>query len=344
MQNLNSNYIILKGTFEILDKNENKKSLYDIIVRKTDGAIFDATLVGFSFGERKLGEVFPKSDSDGNIYYYKDYNSLGKLSLNNPDNLSVIDYLPTGQNNIFFEVDSKGNCMYQYTMSNGGNKYGLRIRKANGGIHEIKVEGMDNHEFWLGNNGIFYFITYTWDNGYIPQINKVNIDGDNISTTVVTPNKRIKNSDGVGSMFRTGSQGSYMIRKEKSVVFIDTYFDRSGMNWEFFEDNNNVEPINLPSNLVDAQVVNSKQYYYISTKTNIYKVNLDTHEYRSLLSPGEFDIYTFTVDNNDNLQFSALRLKDGKKIFAEINKEEKFKITNEEINKKALVIERLDKY
>ena len=338
VQNLNSAYILLSGVFNISDKKYTS-----ILVRKSDGAIYDASSINFSFGSRKLGEILPKNDSEGNIYYYKGYNSIGKLSLNNPDDINVLDYLPSGQSAMAFEVDSKGNCMYQYDISNGNDKYGIRIRKANGGIYEVKVEGKYNREFWLGNNGNFYFITYTFDNGYKPQINKINIDGDNISTTMVWSVKGNAPYADVGEMFRTSNQGSYLIKKEKSIVFIDTYYNWGVMNWEFFEDDNSIKPINLPHIEQGAKIVTSKENYYIATKTELYKVNLNTHEYTKLLNSGEYEVYTLNVDNNDTVQFSALRLKDGKKIFAEISKEGELKNVNEEINKKAVSLERIDK-
>lgn len=347
IKNLNSNYILLTGSFEISDKGGKTKKYSSIIVRKNDGAIYDSSSIGFNFETKKLGEISPKTDSEGNIYYYKGAeNSIGKFSLNNPDNISIIDYLPSGQKNMYFEVDPKGNCMYKYgeskgvTKSNGTNH--IRIKKANGGIYEVKIEGRDNREFWLGNNGKFYFITYTWDNNYIPQIHKIDIDGDNISTTVVWPRKGSPVPDGVGHMFRTSVQGSFMIKKKNSVMFIDTYYSWGTMDWEFFESDNAVETIDLPNIDQYSKIVYSKENYYIATKKDLYKVNLDTHDYIKLLPSGEYEIYSLNVDNDDNIQFSGLRLKDGKKIFAEINKEGTLKNVNEEINKKAIILERIN--
>lgn len=346
VQNLNSNYVLLSGSFSVADQNGNTKKYSNIVVRKTDGAIYDASTIEFSYGKKRLGETLPKTDSEGNIYYYKGVYGVGKLSLNNPENLNVSDYLSSGQSTGAFEVDPKGNCMYKYGESKGvTNSNGtkdIRIRKANGGIYEVKVDGRDNREFWLGSNGKFYFITYVWNNGYVPQIHKVNIDGDNITTSVVWPKGNYIGAN-VGEMFRTTSQGSYIIKKEKSVVFIDTYYSWGDMNWEFFEDDNSVEAITLPKIQEGAKIVTSKEYYYIATKTELYKVNLNTHDYTSLLTAGEYEIYTLNVDSSDNVLFSGLRLKDGKKIFASIDKAGVLKIVNEEINKKAVVLERIDK-
>lgn len=342
IKNLNSSYVLLSGEFNYPNEKGELVRYTSILVRKTDGAIYNFSSVNSSFESAKLGEILPKTDSEGNLYYYKGSKSIGKLSLSNPDNINVIDYLPSGQTPMFFEIDPKGNCMYQYDMSNGLDKYGLRIKKANGGIYEVKIEGRENKEFWLGNNGKFYFITYTWNEGYIPKIHKIDIDGDNITTSVVWPLKGSPIPEGVGQMFRTSSQGSFMIKKENSVVFIDTYFSRGNMNWEFFESNNSVESIELPHIEQGAKIVYSKENYYIATKTDLYKVNLDTHDYTKLLNSGEYEVYTISVDADDKLQFSALRLKDGKKIFAEISKEGTLKTINEEINKKATILERIN--
>ena len=343
-KNLNSTYVLLTGDFNYPNEKGELVHYTNILVRKTDGAIYN-------FGSDNvlstngLGDNSIKNDALGNIYY-RYGGKVNKLTLSNPENIQKIDYLPSGQTPSAFEVDPNGNCIYRYgqskgvTGSNGTND--IRIRKANGGIYEVKIEGRDNKEFWLGNNGKFYFITYTWNNNYFPKIHQINIDRDNISTKVVWSPSGPESYDGVGHMFLSSSQGSYIIKKEKSVVFIDTYYSWGNMDWEFFEDNNSVENIQLPRVEEGAKIVYSKENYYIATKTDLYNTNLRTHVYSKLLNSGEYEVYTISVDADDKLQFSALRLKDGKKIFAEISKEGTLKTINEEINKKATVLERIN--
>lgn len=342
---MNNDYVALLGDFVFPD-SVSTKNYTALLLRKSDGAIFDFSQGGLNPETKRLGESVVKADGPGNLFYTANENAgVKKLAITNPEQLTVSGYTGTGQQARYFEVDAHGNCIYKYGESGGvTNANGaadLRIRKANGGIFEVKVDGRDNREAWLGNNGSFYFITYTWDNGYQPAIHKIDIAGSDIAINAVWTTDDLTVSDAVGSTIRTNTQGSYMIRKENSVVFVDTYFDRN-LHWEFFEEDNTVRQFELPEIEEGALLVYSDNYYYIASGTNLYKVNLDTHEYESLLPENAYEVYTMNVSADDVVQFSAMRFSDGKKIVAEISAAGVLTVVSQELDATAIVLQRLN--
>lgn len=345
--NLNASYLLLSGTFSVSDTLGHSQTYSSLLVRKNDGAIYNYESNDIALKSR-LGEGPLKYDASNNIYY-SNGTGVNKLTISDPSKISKIEYLPTGQKAEYFDIDAKGICVYKYgessgvTNSNGTND--IRLKKLNGGIFEVKVEGRDNREFWLGSNGAIYFTTYTWSNGFIPAIHKINVNNNDISISNVWSSDNTSTYPGVGKMFRTTSQGAYKILKGNSVLFIDTYqssYGSDNSSWEFFEDTNEVVNISLPRMEQESIIISSSQFYYIATGTDLYKVNINTHQYTKLLNSGEYEVYAINVDDNDNIQFSGLRFDDGKKIFAKINKDGVLTIVDAELDRKATVLERLN--
>jgi len=344
--NVNSDFLILTGSFSVWDSMGNKQSYNTLLVRKSDGAIFD-------FGgddndidcTSLLGDKPFQLDNFGNFYYSNHSGMVFKVDISNPEAIVKSEYLPTGQKADCFGIESQGNCIYKYgessaiTHSNGTSN--LRVKKTDGGIFEVNISGRDNKEFWIGNNGKIYFTTYTWSNGYKPLINSLNIDNGNVSIDTVWTSSSSDEDDAVGSFFRTQYQGSYLLRTNKSVVFIDTYFNRI-KSFELFESSNTVRLIDLPPIEQGAIIVNSDLYYYIATGTDLYKVSFSDHSYSKLLNTGEYEVYAMTVSSDDVIQLSALRFSDGKKVFCQIDEKGNLTTIDEEQDKKGIVMERLD--
>jgi len=345
MVDLDDKFLLLSGTFQAWDTLGVQQSYSDLLVRKTDGAIFNFLENNVAFSKVKLGDNLIKHDAAGNIYY-PNFTGVTKLSVSDPEKITKEEYLSSGQTAQFFEITPEGGAVYKYgegggvTAANGTDQ--IRIKKPGGGIFEVKVDGRDNRQFWTGINGATYLITYTWANGYQPAIHKITLSGDNVNVEQVWSNDTF-DYPGVGNMLRTSTQGSYRINKEKSVVFIDTYYSKYGndYSWEFNEETNTVTNIeNLPAIEEKAIIVSSSDHYYIATGTEIYKVDLNTHEYTTLI--GGFDVYSMNVTADNKLQFSGLRMDDGKKVFAEITSEGTFVLIDQEIGKSATVLQRLN--
>lgn len=342
---LDATIFLLEGTFSVWDSAGVAQHYDALLVRRSDGAIFDFGENDISYNKTKLGDKLVKTDVSQNLYYPNN-TGITKLSNSNPEIMTKQEFLSTGQTAEYFEITRNGAAIYKYGSSSGvTNANGtddLRIRKAGGGIFEVKVEGRDNREFWRGANGSIYFVTYTWDNGYQSAIHKITMVDDNPVIEEVWSDDSMEHEfNYVAGMLRTASQGSHKIDKENSVVFIATYAG-GGFAWEFNEETNTVEDFTLPDVEEGAIIVNSDNNYYIATGTDLYKVDLDTHEYSSLLNSGEYEVYSMNVDANDNIQFSGLRFSDGRKVFAKISPSGNVEVIDEEIGRSATVLQRLD--
>ena len=332
--NLNTDYLVMLGKFVINDKN-----YFSLLVRKSDGVVFDFTDYDLNMENWHLGENFVKADSDGNLYYPM-YNQIRKLDITHPQNITRTDYLPSGQAVWFFDIDNAGNLLYNYD-DDGLNKF-LRIKKVGGGVFDAAVEGRNYRDFWLGNNGHFYF-NGSSETG-AAAIFKATIANNEVTVDNVWSDENNAAAGIVKIMFSTASQGACRIRKPNSILFLETFYgaDNNGMSWEFFEDTNTVQAIDLPHLKEGSVFTHSSHYYYIGTGTDLYKVDINTHSYSKLLTSGDYEVYAMTVDENDDLQFNGLRFSDGKRIFGEIKNGGSLTVLDEELDKKAVVLTRLN--
>ena len=126
---------MLDGEFVAWDTLGNYQDYYNLLIRKSDGAVFEIRSsssrrdINSDLGE--LQEVNFQSDKDGNLYYVNNEGKIMKVDVSNPSDLFIMEYLPTGQTTFYFIVDRDGNCVYEY-----GEDY--RLRKGPGGIFEFQ--------------------------------------------------------------------------------------------------------------------------------------------------------------------------------------------------------------
>lgn len=317
---VNEDFLAVTGWFYLLDLNGNERYLQSLLVRKEDGAIFD-----LNFNYWDLNGKF-QTDADGNIYagvFTQNVSHVYKIDIRDTDNLTRTDYLPTGQNSYDFFVDGEGNCLYEYS----GNPYSpqVRARKWTGGIAELQVLSV-----WIGANEKTYLLSS--DNvDYFIQIFEVSSLGEVKLDTVWSGSPNSINLN-TGFLYAR-------IKKENSVIFTDGH-----TAWEFFENSKTVQKIELPVTEDNVQVIYSDDYFYILSGDLIYKISVDDYSYESLLFPGgdQFEVYSLAVSDDEIVQMSALRFSDGKKIIAEFNAEGVFSIVDEESDKVAVALQRLN--
>jgi hypothetical protein len=94
-------------------------------------------------------------------------------------------------------------------------------------------------------------------------------------------------------------------------------------------------------------VVNSENYYYLSgnnasNQPVLLRINPQTDQVTTLLSPNKYDIYSMTVDNNDKVTFNALRMSDGVKVFGEVSSPDGETILDETLNAQVVSLERVN--
>jgi hypothetical protein len=269
-----------------------------------------------------------KYDALGNIYFPTSLNTgVSKLIVDNPEEIGVIDYLPIGQKAYNFDLASDGSCIYKYHPFDYDK---FRVKKPTGGIFEVQLDGRFNIDFWIGTDGLIYFASESRGFGNnSSMIHKINVLGEEVVIDTLWSHS----DTGIVS----NTDWSHRIRRDNSVIFI-----YSTKGFEFFEETNTVVSISLPIAQSDMIIVNSKDYYYIASETDLYKVSFETHEYVKLLKTGEYEVYSLNVDDNDTVLFSGLRFKDGKMIFAEIDSEGNLTVVDEELDRKATMLQRLN--
>lgn len=328
---VNQDYILLNGSFTAWDTLGNSVEYNTLLVNKTTGAIYDFNEFDLNQDSKDYFQVKGiQQDGNGNIYYLNNGSGVTKLDISNPDLISKAQYLSTGQIAAYYAMDNQANCMYSNSTIDGASTF--RIKKHNGGIYEFSSKVQ---EFWNGVNGSIYYVSYN-QTKEVPNIFKVTVDiNGNVTNSQVWEAPAFGTHSGVQNLRHNYY---YRIPKENSVLFVAF---ANGSHFEFFENSNTVVKFELPP-LSDEGIVYSDKYFYHSNGTNLYKISLTDYSSQNLLTPGEYDIYTMDVDDNDILQISALRLSDGKKIIAEINGSNVLKIIDEETNQEVQYLKRLD--
>ena len=299
MMDLNRDYFLLSGFFVIGDSKRKLQSYTALLVRKSDGAVFDFGDDNISRNLSQFGDPVIKHDAQGNIYYVTTDADVYKLSLDNPDEIVKESYLPSGQKAwVSFAIDADGNCIYQYD--------DVRVKKISGGLAELRVEGETTRGYWIGSNGHIYLLTSAPDG--LKKIHKISI----INNEVLTEN--VWSANHVDLVNHAGEAMTYQVKAQNSVIFVSNEYA-----WEFFEDDNSVIRFASPPLGTQAMVAGGSHFYYIATGTNLFKVDVVTHEYTALIRSGEYEVYAMNVLDDDVLQFNGLRFRDGKKVFGEIN-------------------------
>jgi hypothetical protein len=335
-------YIILQGQFTAWDTLGNTQEYSTLLVRKSDGAIYD-----FNANDIGPGAIF--SDDNGNFYYLNHNNMVVKVDVSNPALLKKSEYIPSGQIAQSFWVDHTGTLAYEY------NEDKFRVRKQNGGILELDFSTVSpgepspfpygtyfNQGIWIGINGKMYLETYDHrpDNEYRIHFHTVSLDEQGTVAIDTVWTGDWKNYNG-GADYILGS-GSYMMKrvnKEKSILFVG--IDRA---WEFFEETNTLVEVDLPNVESFDDFFHSDNYLYYRSGVKIYKISLTDYSYELIQLPqdDQFEIYSMSIGTDDALQFSALRFSDGKKIIAQIDSNGIFSIINEVLDKEVIILQRLN--
>ena len=342
---VSKNYLVLEGEFTAWDTLGNTQYYNALLVHKADGFIYD-------FQNSDIGNSPIFEDENGN-FYYKNYSKMiMKIDVSDPNLLRKNEFLPTGQTANSFGVDLKGNAIYEYELD-GERKF--RVRKKNGGLYEINITKtlpggpsvssyLDCYVMgiWIGTNGKIYFDSYTSGyNGYKPHFHTLTVNDDNtVAIDTVWNGEWSASPTGImNPSLALGSSAMRRIQKEKSVLFV--YELRA---WEFFEETNILVEVVLPTVEKYDDFFHSDHYLYYRSGTTIYKISLEDYSAEVVTLPegDQFEIYSLTVNNHDVLQLSGLRFSDGKKIIAQIDSNGVYSIVDEEIDKAATLLHRLN--
>jgi hypothetical protein len=371
--NVSPDYICMFGEFEmaIYEDSKNVELYTSILVRKSDGAIFNFNGHYLEGGSFYMGQKYPQKDQNEAIYYSSDFD-VYKLNVTDPDNLTQKKYLPDNQKTDRFFIDADGNCFY-----NGLDNYFTKIKKASVGIiensdHELNFlwNGYDHKTYWLNAAS-----NETDPNLTQCSVSEIRIEGDQINSTMISnhylnfPNIYFNKLLYDTSAFST------------QLLFNTS---RYGIIGEIFrEDVKSLVPIFMPIELSDEQnlpveMSNNKVYQVISVSGNsIYLIlqedyndfnyagdeiiQLDIREYEAdtriiqgesvsglaytdfltFSMPEGYEIYSL-VPSFDNILFSALRYSDEKNVLMIIDKDGKLTQVEETGNVKYSELQRLN--
>lgn len=341
LSNVGKDYIMLQGAFVAWDTLGNTQQYAALLVKKGDGSIYD-----FNDADMADGPIF--EDEAGNFYYKDNNGMIRQIDVSNPDVLRKKEYLPSGQIAHAFGADKKGNVFYQY----GEDLF--RIRKRNGGISELNIEeelpggpigfpygNYKTQGMWIGANGRMYLETYDYGvRGVRPHFHTVSVDEQGIVAidTLWTGTWTVSLG---GSQVIAGS-GTYLmerVKKTKSILFV-----KWNAAWEFFEETNTVVEVNLPRVEFFDDFFYSDTYLYYRSGLDIYKISLSDYSYVKLSLPGndQYEIYSMNIGDSETLQLSMLRFSDGKKIIAQISSSGVFSVVDQELDKEAILLQRLN--
>lgn len=332
---LNDDYLLLRGDFSVWDTIGNNQDYTSLLVRKSDGAIFNFGNYIINSSNDPLCPAF-QTDGQGNAYFLLG-NGFYKLDITNPNKLVISEYSPPGQYIFFIGgladngglIDNNGNLIY---CPESGN---TRIKKADGGIifPEKNGEQVSFLTYWKGNNGKIYGVL-SEDQEY--SINKIEIS-ENAQVTELIRNNMIGLLDGFHRIFSA-------VRKSNSIVFIYG----SATCIEFFENTNRLDKheISELESVEMEKIVHSDTYFYFTCSTSmgslLYKVSLTDFSYEKILDGVDYEIYSISVSASDVIQFSGLRFSDGKKVFCEIDANGNLTTIDEEQNREGTVLFRLN--
>jgi hypothetical protein len=330
--NVNDDYVI------IVFGNNN-----GYLTRKSDGAVF--TLPSDCIPAKKLqeGNNFKnaqkiQTDNYGNIYYQAGNSSglpgIVKLNIANPKNIVKTNCLPSGEGTTAFAVSPEGHIIYQSSVPSV-----YRIKKSNGDFYNIE-NVLSGHQFYIGLDGKIKVIK-------LQTIDIYSIDPEfNVSVNTIRPDGTIPDETYNPSVVFINNDSYLLYFNNK--IFVVTSFSGTGV-YEFESDTS--DEINFGIYTKIAKKSNSCIYangndYWTNEplfiKIDLTKIDSLTlkYEYQCLFT-NLFDIYDFTVSDDDVIYFVAKRTSDEEKVIGRVSPTEEVSILSTEFETEGIVLERI---
>lgn len=361
--NVSPDYICMFGEFNmaINEDSNNMETYTSILVRKSDGAIFNFNGHYLEGGSYYMGQTYPQKDIFDAIYYSSDF-EVYKLNVSDPGKLTQKKYLPDNQRTDKFFIDGDGNCFY-----NGTDSYFTKIKKATGGIIVNNALVLTN--LWKGfNQKTYWLFTDTIESSPANtqcSVSEVNIVGDQVSATMIA-NHSLNISYLYFSHLLFDTTGF-----ATQLLFEDS---REGIIGEIYREAiSEIAPLFLPEELSYNKrykvISYSGNYVYIvRLDSGIYSINysgkeiirIDTREYatatrsiygvsteglsytsfKSFSIPAGYEIYGL-LPSGETIIFSGLRYSDEKNVIMIIDQDGNLNLVEETGNDKYSELQRL---
>ena len=327
IKNINNNYVIIGFSWEPIREGYQPQVQYAYVVRKSDGAVYKLVDIPSSSSDIH-------SDNFNNIYYVAypwSSNGPGPVVVRNRIvrvNLSLMasEYLTPQKEDVYnFEVDNSGNIIYQGFSSTGISVF--KLRKRTGAIIDLDQEsGGSSYPFWKGIDGNLYFYSYYYMTEY-----------------PYTTTYSIKTIDPVDCSIST--YGTFLAMCNVGSNWFNKYVvSKNGTTYMYLVDGNNyvvgggIDEVYNSSNIspapkavaiggltinIKTAVAASDEYLYFAGKANsgyflIRVIPGGTSLAYETILDNDFEVYSFTVSEEDGITFNALRKSDGREIIGKV--------------------------
>jgi hypothetical protein len=297
--NINDEYIMFSFSVE------------QYLVNKTTGSVYEnPNLVSEYYGASDehgshssfLNTSKILSDSNNNIYYCSyddDHLDLGiiKIDVSDPDNLVKYEYTPANDNPAYYTIDSDGNMIYS---NDASPWYGTTRMKFGSSYQNLATSEVCS--FWFGLDGK---IRYIIDG---PYLNTMVINSDNTAS--------LESSDFFIANVHPSLSGSKIFKFIDYIIIVDI------LNGHVIEVEPSVAEYDISSTGISNYelVEQSDSYVYIYGDQTLVKINPSDGTTETLVdSSDNLDLYSFYVDSEETINFSALRMSDGTYILGTID-------------------------
>ena len=306
------------------------------LCRISDGAVFKIpSELGcpnkniFDFKNANLIRV-----AKNNIYYLY-VNKIYKINLEGINSLQSTLVSLSTDHVCHFEVDKNGNLVYSGSLISNTSTPVCRVVKTNGGFANLSSSYMGGNwcfKGWLAPDGFVYCMK------------------NNVINKMVVDENFVFYEEEYGNMAPGpyNAPAEYKIDLNNTVIIVST----NDNPCSFFEVYNNTDIpriITLSDGLEFSTITAvgaANNYYYIagvdSTSNTVFKkINPETDTHTDVLPMNQYDIFSFTVSDENEIIFNALRMSDGKKILARVSNLGVLSILDEESDSKVISLERI---
>jgi hypothetical protein len=332
---LKEGLICLNGSFELyLDSSRvEPQALSSILVRTSDGAIFDFNGHFPSDKSYYLNQNKIQLDKFGNVFYDAGNENIEfpsvvyKLS-ESQGGFSQEQYLPSGEEYFSFFIDLEGNCYY-YTFPY------TKVKKSEGGIATSDMYKE------------FYCIWNTYDNKVMASVY------DSVGYLSIEDHK-IKFS--TFESISVGEAWTHIYTSAENmftqVITPDINSDQKQIGNIIFEDSKKVFKLLLQDELFATnQLVIKKisgNYIFLSSEyslsLSLFKIDLESFEqidseayllnsFVNIDFPSDLEIKTYEYNDSGEITFTALRLSDEMFVTGIVDSENTIKILMESSDK-----------
>jgi|GEM_PF-5458318 len=313
------------------------------LVNKHTGAVYDASGVIELYSVLESGffanEPLFVTDGYGNIYYSTYNNSphprVHKIDISNINQIvheaitPITDYVDR------FVSSTNGELFYGY-YSDGDSKY--RLRSAGGKLIPFSLSADSDYDniAFRGLDGKLHI----FDRGCLQTVSFSdygNITLDTIITNVLNTIYELESCFG-------STAKPYLVTLENRILAIGRSSNALVLDSDNKDDiTENVFDINDNMQIRDLHYTDSYIYCCGEIEGNFSLVRIDPYTYSKdvIMQNNDYEIYSFTVLDDETIMFNGLRLSDGKNIIASIEKNGKFKILDETLNSQESVLERI---